>query len=215
MTEVDYTDPIIREQLAKQYQPLVYKIARQQFSKTALCPDDVIGFAELGLVDALNTYKPGRGQTFKQYLGYRILYFIQNNSNEYGHIVKFSAYMQNKVREAGQSTWIRRSIDIHTDEDGTEHCSIPVPSYEEPFVNPEHTFEELFTIIEHKFSERDCIIFYSIYGLRGYEKKKGTELAKEYNCSGTNITLIVQKIIKYIKTQEELMEELRECLKIL
>ena len=210
---IDFSNPAVREQIARQYQPLVYKIARQQFGKTALCPDDVIGFAEMGLVDAMNTYRSDKGQTFKQYLGYRILYFIQNNSNEYGHIVKFSAYMQNKAREAGQSTWIRKSIDMYVGDDGHEYSNIPIPSYEESLVNEESVFNNLFSTIERKFNARDCNIFYRVYGLNGFEQTKGTELAKEYNCSGTNITLITKKIIKYIRTQKELLEELKDCFK--
>ena len=62
--------------------------------------DDVIGFAEEGLVDAMNTYNPNKGQSFKSYAAYRILYFIQNGSNSQGHTVKFSAYMQKKKMRA-------------------------------------------------------------------------------------------------------------------
>lgn len=212
MEKIDFSDPTVREQLAKQYQPLVHKIVNQQLNKTALSPSDVLGFAEEGLVVAMNTYNPDKGQTFKQYAGYQILYAIQNGSNTQGHTVTFSAYMQKQAKEEGRSTWIMKSIDIHTDENGNEYCNIPVPSYEMSITDPESVYNELYEVIEKKFSSRDCKIFYQSFGLKHYKQHKGIELAKKYNCSGTNITLIVKKIINYIRTQPALMEELKEIM---
>ena len=76
MNTTELHDERQRDRIVRQYQPLVYKIAKQQQDKTALSIDDVIGFAEEGLVDAMNTYNPNKGQSFKSYAAYRILYFI-------------------------------------------------------------------------------------------------------------------------------------------
>lgn len=210
MVELDLKSAKSRNEIAKQYQALVHKIVNQQIHKTALSPADVLGFAEEGLVDAMNTYNPNKGQTFRQYAGYRILYAIQNGSNTQGHTVTFSAYMQKKAKENDQSTWIMRSIDIHVDEDGEEHSNIPIPSCEMNVTTTGDVYQDLYDLIESKFSQRDCEIFYQIYGINGREVKKGKDLAAEYGCSGTNITLINQKVLKYIRSQKELAEQLLE-----
>lgn len=212
MNTTELHDERQRDRIVRQYQPLVHKIAKQQQDKTALSMDDVIGFAEEGLVDAMNTYNPDKGQSFKSYAAYRILYFIQNGSNSQGHTVKFSAYMQKKVKDEGKSTWIMKTIDVRTDEDGNEHYNIPVPSCEMILTNPEDIYRDLFSMIENKFSKRDCKIFYQSFGLKRYKQHKGIELAKKYGCSSTNITLINKKIIRYIQGQPVIMDRLSEML---
>lgn len=201
-----------RERVVKQYQPLVWKIVRQQLKKTALSQDDVLGFAEEGLVDAMNTYDSTRGQTFHQYAAYRILYFIQNGSNTQGHTVTFSAYMQKKAKERGESTWIMKSIEARVDDQGEEHYNIPVPSCSMYISSIDDILQELYSFIEHKFSERDCTIFYKSLGLKQYEVYSGVELAKYYKCSSPNISLIIKKIVKYIRGNSKMMDLLSSML---
>ena len=210
--KVNYQDPKTREQIAKQYQPLVYKIAHQQKNNTPLPWQDVLGFAEEGLAKALNDYKDGKGQTFRQYAGYQILYSIQNGINNEGHTVKFSAYMQQKAKENGGSTWIMKSIDMRVDENGEEKCNIKEPSVS-PEVNSHLSImNELYQDLESHFSAKDCDIFYQMYGLKNYDFTKGIDIAKQYKCSAPNVTLICKKIINYIKSNQLLMDELATLL---
>lgn len=209
-TQIDLINPIARESIAKQYQQLVYKIANQQKYKTALSYEDVVGFGEEGLATAINNYDPTKGQTFKQYAGYMILYYIQNGSNTEGHTVHFSAYMQKKARDRGESTWIMSSIDNHVDDDDENKRSMtPVADEKKPY---DRVLPELYEAIEKHFSQHDVEIFYKSFGLKNYDVYKGSDLAKMYGCSGPNITLIKQKIINYIKKDETLLDELADLL---
>lgn len=206
-SDVDYKDPIVRENIARIYQPLIHKIARQQVGRVALCYDDILGYANLGLVDALNLYNPERGASFKQFLSYRILYAIQNGSNTEGHIVRFSAVEQKKRRERGESTWIRESI---------ENTSIE--NYDGDFVYELQNFDSkdalnsLCEYIDSKFNEKDCSIFYHTFGLNGYKQMKGKDIAALYGCSAPNVSIVVRKIIRYIRGNVDLMSNLFDYL---
>ena len=207
-----------KEELAKKYQPLVYKIALQWIGKLPLTFGDILGYGNMGLAKALNEYNPDKinkdgnkgSQTFQQYAAYSILHSILNGSNQEGHIVKFSAYQQKKRREQGESTHIMKSIDINVGPDGDYRLNIPEIGEEDKYIGLKDVYSRLYDRIESKFSKRDCDIFYKVLGLKDYKIVKGTDLAKQYHIAPCTITIIKNKIVNYIKQDEELCDELYE-----
>ena len=201
-----------REQCARQYTPLVYKIVNQNRDKTALSYEDVLGFGFEGLADALNTYRPDTGLSFLQYAAYRIYYFIMNGSNQEGHIVKFSAYQQDKARREGRSTYIFQPIVSKTDTDGEEHWNIPEPACYQDRTPVAKALEDLKSFVASRFSKRDTDVFFQTFGLGEKDDVPRVQIAKQYNVSSASITYINQRIIKAIREDDVMREELADLL---
>ena len=214
-------DNIDTNQLAQQYQPLVYKIVNQWTNKLPLAYEDILGYAEEGLAIAINSYDPKKRnkhtgkvgqQGFKQYAAWCMRHTILNGSNTEGHIVKFSAYQQKKRKEEGSNTFIMKSIDINYDDNGDMHCNIPEMGAEDPYVGLTDVYDRLYQKIERKFSKRDCDIFYRTMGLKDRDQEQNKLIAKRYKLAPCTITFINKQIITYIKADQELCDELYELL---
>lgn len=217
--KLNLTDPIVRNEIAKKYVPLLYKIVNQQSHK---CPpetdyEDLVGYGQEGMVYAMNTYKEGTSQSFQQYLGYCILHKIQTGINQEGHTIKFSAYHQRKAK-AGEVDYVSttpfsalsRSSSGDEEEDSTdriEELGI-VDDYEKPV----EIWEQICEWARKNFSARDADMFIRFYGLDGQESLEGKELAKKYGVSSCCVTVSKKKIIEALK-KTEFMESLIEFIK--
>ena len=69
-------------------------------------------------------------------------------------------------------------------------------------------YEYLYSRLEDKFSERDCEMFYRIFGLKGYEDEKGKDVAKRFGVSEGLVSQKVKKMVLFIRGDEELTEML-------
>lgn len=202
-----------RERLFVQYKNLMFKIVNQYVGKLPLCFDDIVGAAMEGFTKAMNGYKEGTSQSFQQYAGWCMRNNILTTANEEGHVVKFNAYQQKKAKERGESTFITQSISNiyeETQEDkleilGTEDSKLDNLDEEEVFSN-------LFSWLEYNFSKRDCEIFYLFFGLNGRPQTKGIDIAKQFNVSAATVTVTNKKIIKKLKENGNLLDELRDLL---
>lgn len=197
-----------REEYARMYTPLVYKIANQNKDKSPLAYEDILGFGFEGLVDAMNTYQETTGQTFLQYAAYRIFYFIMNGTNREGHIVTFSDYQQKKAKEEGRPTFICQRIVSKTDNDGEEHWNIPEPLVSQETPNIGKILEDLKNFVTKRFSQRDTDIFFQTFGLGEQDDVPRVQIAKQYNVSNAAITYVNQRIIKSILEDNVMSEEL-------
>lgn len=201
-----------RETYARQYTPLVYKIANQNRDKTPLAYEDVLGFGFEGLTDAMNTYKENSGQTFLQYAAWRIYYFIMNGTNREGHIVQFSDYQQKKAKAEGRSTYIYQPIVSKVDENGDEHWNIPEPSIDPNKQDVGKALEDIRCFVKSHFTKRDADIFFQTFGLGVKDDVPRVQIAKQYKVSSAAITYVNQRIIKAIKEDDALREELEDLL---
>lgn len=201
-----------KEEYARQYTPLVYKIVNQNKDKSPLTYEDMLGFGFEGLADAMNTYRENSGQSFLQYAGYRIFYFIMNGTNKEGHIVSFSDYQQKKAREEGRPTFISQRIISKTDENGDEHWNIPEPRVNPDIVSVEQALEDIKVFVASHFSQRDTDIFFQTFGLGVQDDVPRVQIAKQYKISSAAITYVNQRIINAIREDVSLREELEDLL---
>lgn len=200
---------LTKEQIAIKYEPLVHKIVNQLRESSPHTEDDVLGYAWEGLAMAINNYNPNSTQNFMQYAAYQIRYNILNGNNAEGHTVKFSAYNQRKQLEAGASTWIMRRIKCQETDDGDCVYNIREPEvYNDAF--REDPSVKIYNMIKDKFSKRDLDVFCRLYGLNNKKQVRGTELARKYKVTSTTISLINKKILNYIKSDKDLVDELRD-----
>lgn len=194
-----------KQELAIKYEPLVHKIANQFYNKLPSSNEDILGWARVGLVDAMNKYKTGSSQSFKQFAAYIIRFAILNGNNETGHIVKFSAYHQNKVKQANGSTNIWERLDMSFNEEGDEYINynrmpglIQNPTYDTD-IDTEIIMTTIYNTIESEFSKRDCDMFYKFNGLHNEEQMKCKDIAKQYRVSATLVSLTNKRIMEFIK----------------
>lgn len=191
----------------KPYQYLVDKIAWQEKKNSQLTLEDLKGYGYLGLLDAFETYKPDKGQTFKQYVAYRIYYFIRNNIYKEGSTVRMNSYIIKERKESNQSLYIMTPIE--TEQNGE------VIYKKEPSVKPkdlDDIWEIIHKEIRTKYKERDFQIFAKSFGLCGCDEAKKCEVATEYHITPAAVTLNNQKIIKFLKTKPYIIESLRDLL---
>lgn len=212
-----------RQAVAKQFTPLVIKMANQFVGKCGLDKSELISSGMLGLTLAMNQYKNPEeirkaggesNMTFASYAAYCIRNQILQDITELDGVVKQSYYAKKKEGVAQIN-----SID-HSENDDEETISIDrmielseEPDYE-PTRNEEKEWQKVFKKLESKFSSRDCDIFYRVFGLNGRKMEKTTEVARSLNTYISNIVRITQNMLAFLKKDSETREFLEGILSI-
>lgn len=212
-----------RNNVAKQYMPLVRKITNSMLSKTEMDASQVLSAGLEGFTYAMNTYKKPdeqlknnidsdgmkkKHQSFAQYAAYMIRFYILNEITNASRMVRIpsTALAKGNVIKTGATISLDKQ---NSEEDDRDIKDLITGLQEEPDYNiaPENKqWQLIYNELEKKFSSRDMMIFYKTYGLNGYELMKGKEIAKELSVSAPTITVVLNKIIKYIKTDKKLLE---------
>ena len=193
-----------RQAVAKQYTPLVLRLASQFVGKCGFDKSELISSGMLGLTLAMNQYKNPEeirkaggesSMNFASYAAYCIRNQILQDITEYDGVVKQSYYA--KKREGIAQI---NSID-HSENDDEEVISIDrmidlseEPDYK-PTRNEEKEWQKVFKKLESKFSSRDCDVFYRVFGLNGRKVEKTTEVARSLNTHISNIVRITQNML--------------------
>jgi RNA polymerase sigma factor (sigma-70 family) len=186
----------------KQYENLVYKIAHSLKNTTNLPFEDLVQEGFIAVIEAHDTYREGTSQTLFQYIGWMIRYRMQVVGARNGQLMSGYSNYQRKVNGATCSM-----VD-------TDTCANTIKSdlNTDSMLNMEMVFDYIFKRMEEQFSWRDCEIFYKAFGLKNYVMEKSCEIAKQYSTTPANITIIKNKIIKFLKSNEDtlnLLEDLR------
>ena len=200
-----------KNQMVKQYEPLVNKLVNQFVSRVAIGWNEVKSMAYEGLVIAMNTYDEEKSSmNFTQFAAFAIRNNILTSLDNELRTVKMSAYNQKKAAEAGETSFTTVRIDMNStdDDDRRKPQEIRLGMYENEKFSDGDVFEYMYSRLEAQFSARDCQIFYRLYGLNGFEEITGVEAAKMYGLSVPSISIINKKIITYIKKDTELCEML-------
>ena len=203
-----------RNELAKQYEPLVNKLTKQYTSRIQVEWNVVKSMAQEGLVIAMNSYDETKSKmTFTQFAAFAIRNNILSKLDEELRTVKLSSYAQKKVKEAGESLFNTVSIDqpIPADADIKPRENV-MGMYENAKFDDGDVYDYLYSRIDEKFTERDCKIFYKTFGLKGEEEMKGKDIAAEMGISEGLVSQKVKKIVTWIRKDNELCEMLSNLL---
>ena len=241
---MDLSSEAGRNKIAKQYEPLVHKIIRQWFNKSSLGYDDLISIAYLGLTWAMNTFGKRKvrdengkwvnvereandktaSYTFTQYAAYCINNSIKEQIQNHSHIVRVPASQQSKERkEKGHNRKhysVSGDVGIGKNDNGNVRTLFDILDNGEnghQSINNDDLnklWKLVYAKLNDSFKKRDIEIFYSLFGLNGYEKLKGKDLAKKYDIGTTTITAIKTKIINFIKNDKNLWLAFNEILSI-
>ena len=204
-----------KNNLVKQYEPLVNKMIMQFFSKGTTSWENLRSMALEGLALAINNYDNSRSNmNFTQFAAFAIRNNILTCLDNELRTVKLSNYAQKKAVEAGETLFNSISIDSmrNTDDENRKPLEIRIGMYANETFSDGNVFEYMYTRMESQFSERDCNIFYMTFGLKGFEETKGKDIAKEVGVSEGLVSQRVKKIIEWIRQDSDLCEVLSNLL---
>ena len=229
---IDLTSEKGRNDIAKKYDPLVWKIARDFIGKSNFDLSELHAIGSEGLVWAMNKYgkkntkstssdENVKAYTFKSWAGYCIRIAILEAIKDQGHLVRIPRSQQAKERKEKGHNTRNTSISVETpvgkDKDGnTKRLIDKIGDYEREGKSleerdNERLWAEIDNKLRKKFDDRTLEIFYSWFGLFGYEKLSGKEMMAKYGFKNpSNINANNYKVMNYMKSNPEMMNALRE-----
>ena len=207
-----------KNQLVKQFEPLVNKLTKQNSSKVCMSFNDIKAMAYEGLAIAINSYDPNRSSmTFQQFAGFAIKNNILTSLDNELRVVKLSAYAQKKAEELGESLFNTVSIDYNWNDNDDNYANTPtnkelLKMADNDRFSDGDIFETMYSKLEDNFTARDCEIFYRSFGLKNFDEEKGKDIAKYFGISRSLVSIRLNNIIDFIKKDNELCEMLASLL---
>ena len=216
-----------RSKIVRQYSNLAIAIASKYRGKCGLDWNSLVSAANMGLVKAMNDYKRNihsdkeddkmKQLSFKQYAGWRIRQQILNDINDYSRVVRVTQHGYEKTAGEGRS-FSTISIDRPSGEEGDEGIANVLkglsldPNVEKAKDNGQ--MEKIFDMIDKKFPDKTLSIFYSFFGLHGYKKMSGVEIAKQYGVTGAAVSQRVKTVITWLQENRQTRGLLQDLLDI-
>ena len=209
-----YNTHNIRESVPNRYEPLVNKMVNQFFSKGLTTWDQLKSMAYEGLVIAMNTYDYQRStMNFMQFAAFAIRNNILTSLDNELRTVKMSNYMQKKASKRGDASYNTVSLDCNTDDPNeSRNKEFKFNAYTKPVFGDGDVFEYVYNRLEDQFPERDCLMFYKSFGLKGFEDTKGKDIAKEYGVSEGLVSQKIKKMTSWIRKDNDICEMLSNLL---
>lgn len=207
---IDLTSNQGRAAAAKVYTPMVYKIVSQFIGKSSLSKADLISAGLMGLTGAMNDWDSSTGVPFKTYAGTRVRQQILNDINQYSHsLTGFNDYA---LKQGYSADAISLDNLLNGDDEMQQDHLASLGFVDDEYSElDEKKMKPLFDLLEKNFSTRDIDIFYRFFTLKGNKKEKSKDIAKSYGMSEGNIrNSIINKIIKFLRTNREAMNILRQ-----
>lgn len=208
-----------KNQFAKQYEYLVYKLVKQTVDKGFADWAQIESAAWEGFAHAMQDYDPTRSKlTFTQFAGWSIRNYILISIDEELRTVKVGWYHRKKAEAAGETVYQRVSFESSSsDDDDRKPDSSKKFNFEGMHTNATFSdgdiYEYMYSRLEANFSKEHCDIFYRSFGLKGYDDiQKGRDIAKELGISEGAVSQKNKKVIQWIKQDSEMCEMLSNLL---
>lgn len=228
-----------RAAAVKQYMPLIQKIVHQYEGKSSFSREELLSSALEGFTLAMNDYHSPdenyidtgdteidmaeaikqKALSFKQYAAYRIKYKILDDMNNLSRTVRLPKGQIKKNNETDPSAnFNSKSIDLmmSDDPDVVSQADRMKELSEKPEgmkPNEEKSWKKIFAIIDKKFNVKQASIFYKVFGLNGFEKQTGVEVAKELGCTKSYISKVVKQVTTFLRDDprsSEILQELQD-----
>lgn len=205
-----------RNTCAKQYMPLVHKIVNGYVGKSKLSKPELMSAGLHGFTSAMNDWRKNGDESavpFKTYAAYRVKQQILNDINNLSYAITTNQYGINKM---GSTTLTALSLDsAPRDAEGEfKQDRLKALGKEDSAMNlspsERENWNTLFKLIESTFKQRDVDIFYRYFGLKGYQKEKGKDIAKSLGIGPSMVTGIVKSILGKLKDNPKAMEILMD-----
>lgn len=207
-----------RNACAKLYMPMVNKIVGDYIGKSNLEKPELMSAALQGFTDAMNDWRKNGAEEnnvpFKTYAAYRVKQQILHDIKELSYTVKTNWYAVQKMGAGALSAVSIDSPITNDSDDDFKQDRLKSLSTEDPNYNltksEEDNWNTLYKLIEDKFKQRDVDIFYRHFGLKGYQKEKGKDIAKSLGISSSYVTGIVNMILRFLKKDNKAMDILSD-----
>ena len=177
----------VRSTLIEHNLRLVVYIARK-FENTGVNVEDLISIGTIGLIKAINTFKPDKNIKLATYasrcIENEILMYLRKNQN-----MKTEVSIDEPLNVDWDGNELLLSDILGTDEDVTYH-------------NIEREVDiKLLSIAMKKLPERERCIMEMRFGLSGYKEKTQKEVADLMGISQSYISRLEKRIIKRLKKE--------------
>lgn len=205
-----------RNACAKQYMPLVHKIVNGYVGKSKLSKPELMSAGLHGFTSAMNDWRKNGDESavpFKTYAAYRVKQQILNDINNLSYTIKTNQY---GIAKMGSTALTALSLDsAPRDAEGEfKQDRLKALGKEDSAMNlspsERENWNTLFKLIEGTFKQRDVDVFYRYFGLKGYQKEKGKDIAKSLGIGPSMVTGIVKTILGKLKDNPKAMEILMD-----
>lgn len=229
---LDLTSERGRNEIAKKYEPMAWKIARSYVGRSNLDLEELYAIGMEGIVWAMNKYgkkndkssasdENVKAYTFHSWVSYCIRIAILEAIKDQGHLVRVPRSQQSKEKtEKGHMTKnysISMETPVGRDKDGnSRRLSDKIGDYERAGKSLEdednaRLWEHIHKLLKKKFDDRTLDIFYDKWGVNGHKKLSGKELMEKYGFNAqSNINFVCSKVINYMMKNPETKEALLE-----
>lgn len=229
---LDLTTEKGRNEIAKKYEPMAWKIARSYVGRSNLDLEELYAIGMEGIVWAMNKYGKKndkstasdddvKAYTFHSWVSYCIRIAILEAIKDQGHLVRVPRSQQSKEKtEKGHMTKnysISMETPVGRDKDGnSRRLSDKIGDYERAGKSLEdednaRLWEHIHKLLKKKFDDRTLDIFYDKWGVNGHKKLSGKELMEKYGFNAqSNINFVCSKVINYMMKNPETKEALLE-----
>lgn len=220
-----------RNEIAKRYEPLVHKLAKQFMGKSNLSYEELISAGNIGLAHAMNTYgKKSQknnadletivGKTFTQYAAFIVRISMLEDIKHLSNTVRIPISQQNVERkETGRNTKSNtisgdKEIGASGDEGnkslfdymgGTDNATRDIDNED-----IEKLWKAFYKKLEEKFDKTTLDIWYSSFGVNGYERMKKKDIAKQHGLVPSNISYYLYRVNTFIKTDPKMMRMMND-----
>ena len=213
---IDLTTSKGRNDVAKKYMPVVYKIVNQMSGKSRLSHSDLLSAALEIFTKKMMTWKVdgddnGKVVSFKTYIAYVVRFGLSNEMGKTGHTL--SGTSSSAWQKHGAAALDAISLDnMGRNSDGELKQDYLAALGVEDEMDPDEktTWSELYKEIESKFSQRDSDIFYSFFGLNDHKKEKNKDISTHYGVTRGAISQTITKIITWLKKNPKSVRILRD-----
>lgn len=201
----------IKQRLPMKYDRLVNKLIKQFFDKGLTDWEQIKSMAWEGFAIAMNTYDDTKStMNFTQFAAFSIRNNILTSLDNELRTVKLSAYAQKKTLEEGNPLYNTVSIDTRMrDDEENSGRELRLNMSEDDKFSDGDVYTYIYQRLEEEFSERDCKMFYLIFGLKGYEVHKNKEVAAALGISEGLVSQKIKKITTWMRKDEEICEMLK------
>ena len=229
---LDLTSDEGRNNVAKKYDSLVWKVARNFVGKSNFTLEELYTIGQEGLVWAMNSYgkksqkakaddEQIKAYTFLSWAAYLIRVAILEAIKDESHLVRVPRSQQNRERDEKGHMTKNYSVSMETpvghDKDGnTKRLGDKIGDYERAGKSMEdeddmRLWDHIHKLLNKKFDERSLGIFYDKWGVNGHEKLSGKEIMDKYGIkTQSSINHICYQIMQYMLKNPEMREALQE-----
>ena len=192
----------------KQYTPMINKLVYKYSAVTPFDKAELTSICKVALYDAVRKYMRGDKATEMQFTGFlQFMMFqaIQNELHENGYTIRMPQSEQMRLLSAGSVNKVN-SYDAIVGSDGDDYDTdkLAFLGFSDDKVNnnedPEK-FKMLMDIIERQFGTQKAEVFYMHFGVNGYKKTPGKDIAKKIGKSPALVVKICNEIISWLKSK--------------